>query len=273
MSEAVTAANLADKVAEQVNGRNQASEDQREARRKAVQPRINELVQQRDAEKAEREAAQAKATALEAEIAKIREDLDRVKSQPQVTIPENPKPERDKFASDEEYAEALADYRVQEKLNDRLRAEQEARAKSEFEALAETFKARAAAFRESTPDYEEVLSGATVNIPEHLYTAILESEAGPQLAYHYAKNPQDLRKLMSLRPVQQARELIALESRLNSTAKEPANVETPSEPAPPRRKAPPPPEPLKSAESPVKDPTKMSPSEFRAWRLAGGGKK
>lgn len=82
--------------------------------------------------------------------------------------------------------------------------------------------------------------------------ALLMSPNFPDLAYHLANNPKEAWRLAQTHPSQAIMELGTLAARL-STAPRVSNA-----PNPPRE--------LGSSESVSKDPTKMSMSEYRAWR-------
>jgi hypothetical protein len=101
---------------------------------------------------------------------------------------------------------------------------------------AEIAQERAAIYRERVqevieviPDFEKVISAANVPIRDEVADLIQESEKGPQLAYHLAKNPAQLRELNRMSPLSAAREIGRLEARLSlptpkTTTKAPAPV-------------------------------------------------
>lgn len=163
------------------------------------------------------------------------------------------KPTRDKFQSDEDFVEALADWKVEQKFS---AAEQ--RRKQE-EAVAPIKKA-VEDFAASVGDYHETMSEATdVPCNDQVAMFLRDPEIGPQLGYFLAKNPDVAENLVKLGPAALAKEISALEPRFLKTSPS-AKTATVS-------KAPPPPTPAgKVSAQSTKDPGEMSPAEYRAWR-------
>lgn len=186
---------------EKPEGAEQQQADKSEQPKKGgVQKRIDELT--RKAHEAEREAAfwreqAAKSQAPSADAAK---------------------PARDDFATDADYFEALADWKAEQKVSE-FRKQQQAEAlnKAEQNQTAtrfELYQERVAASLEAIPDYAEVVGASDVPAAPHVLESILDSDSGPQLAYHLAKNPELAEQLNAMTPVQAAREIGRLEARL-----------------------------------------------------------
>lgn len=116
--------------------------------------------------------------------------------------------------------------------------EKASRAQHEAQRKQSGFAQRVAA--SGITDYAEVVQAAQRGIanPE-LLTAILESEQGPQLAYHLAKNPADVDRINSLSPRSQLIELGKLEARFAQS--NPVQTQQPTGIS----KAPPPVQPLR----------------------------
>lgn len=165
-----------------------------------VQKRIDELT--RKAHEAEREAAFWREQA----------------SKSQAPSTDAAKPARDDFASDADYFEALADYKAEQKVSE-FRKQQQAEALNKAEQTQtatrfELYQERVAASLEALPDYAEVVGASDVPAAPHVLESILDSDSGPQLAYHLAKNPELAEQLNAMTPVQAAREIGRLEARL-----------------------------------------------------------
>ena len=62
------------------------------------------------------------------------------------------------------------------------------------------------------PDYAEVVGQSDVPAAPHVLESILDSDVGPQLAYHLAKHPDVAERLNAMTPVQAAREIGRLEA-------------------------------------------------------------
>lgn len=125
-------------------------------------------------------------------------------------------PERDNFASDEKYNEALieheAEKRAQAKLAQREAAERQ-------ERMATTFQERAEKVAERFEDFEAVVFNPATPISDSMAEFITESDIGPELAYHLGKHPRVAADIARMSPVKAARELVKLESELAAKPK------------------------------------------------------
>lgn len=102
-----------------------------------------------------------------------------------------------------------------------LRAEREkeaqTRREAEVEATRDALRKRIAETAKEIPDYEAVVSAADVQVPAHLAAFIQESEIGPKIGYHLAKNPEVLERLSKLSPIKAVAEIGKLEATLTTT--------------------------------------------------------
>lgn len=209
-----------------------------------VQKRIGELVRER--EDAKREAEYWRKQALE----------DKGKPEPKPQTEEKPKV--DQFQSYEEYLEALADWKAEQKFTEReKKREQETRqerASREFNELRSTFAQRAEQAAEKYEDFEEVAFSPDVPVSEAMVPAILSSEHGPDLMYYLGQNPKEAARIARLSPIAAARELGKLEAKLSEPpAKRPSKAPEPINPVGGRADA-------------GKDPSKMTDAEWMKWR-------
>jgi len=168
---------------------------------KGVQSRIDELTRAR--REAERQAAYWR------ELAEGKQE----QAQPE------PKPTQDRFASYDEYVEALTDWKaaqVAERVKKELAQTQAETANRQAQTAAtETWQQRQTEARKAIPDYDEVMgSAAEVYVAKHVEAALLDSARGPELAYHFAKNPQEVARINALSPIQAAMEIGRLEAGL-----------------------------------------------------------
>lgn len=225
-------------------GEQQAEKSEQQPKKTGVQKRIDELT--RKAHEAEREAAFWREQAA--------------KSQAPST--DATKPARDAFASDADYFEALADWKAEQKVSE-FRKQQQAEALNKAEQTQtatrfELYQERVSTALDAMPDYHEVVGGSDVPAEAHVLEAILDSEQGPQLAYHLAKHPDVAQRLNEMTPVQAAREIGRLEAQLAQP-----KTETP----PPRRttNAPPPINPVRGSNGQfTKSPDQMTDAEWYA---------
>lgn len=168
------------------------------------QYRERRLAEQR-AERAERELARAQA-----------------QSKPEVRD-ETQAPSRANFQTDQEYQDALIDYRVDQKLKAKESAGEIKRQEAHFEQIRSQASARIAAAIEAVPDFAEVTEAADVEVPPYIAGYMQESELFAELGYHFAKNPDVLERLSKLSPAKALVEVGKLETTLKPFTSEPAN--------------------------------------------------
>lgn len=180
----------------------QQTERDEKGRFKGVQPRIDELTRAR--REAEREAAYWKQVAQGTQSP--------AQAAPQRPVPEN-------FDKYDDYIDALTDWKAEQAVAKRLEADS-TRKVAETRAL--TFAERQTQARTVMPDYDEVVGGSDTPIANHVGEVILESDLGPQLAYHFAKNPDVLLRLNGMSPTAAAREIGRLEATLSAKPAAPA---------------------------------------------------
>ena len=202
---------------------------------KGVQKRIDKLTQQRY----EREA-------------RIRELEAQISENERKAQASQPAPDPSQFNTWEEYLDAEVEFRASKKIRD---IEQERTIQQKNAERLASFNDRAAAIRQANPDYDAVLQSAAVNVSHAVMETILESDDGPAVAYHLAKNPTELYRLNAMSERQQVLELGRISARLS------ANV--------PERKvtqAPPPAPAVKATGSGSKSVSDMTDKEYADFR-------
>jgi hypothetical protein len=233
-------------------------------------PLIEELVRTRH----ERNEARTESDQLRAELSELREQMQAAQAMP-APKEADPKPQRAQFVSDEDYQEALTDWKVDQKLAERQRDEQQARITAAQKQLSDNWNRRLEVAKTDLTDFDEVVGKSEVDLPNHIYVAVVESDIGPQIAYYLAQNPDEARLLKGMSPTAALRMLGKLEDRL-AAEKDPAPATKKEEPkpaaqaatvVPERSKAPAPIEPLSDASSPVEKPaSQMTYQEYKAKR-------
>lgn len=126
------------------------------------------------------------------------------------------KPIREHYATDEQYFEALSDYKVEQRLQQREILQQQ-------KALVENYNTRAQEFAKERPDFYDIIDDATdlIIAPETAYI-IQKSEQGPRIALYLAENPDEADRLNRLDATTRVYELGRLETKLNkSTSSQP----------------------------------------------------
>ncbi len=222
--------------------------DERGRFKPGVQERINELTRKRGEAERERDYWKQRAESTNAPPAEAAK-----------------KPVLDDFKSADEYVEALADWKAQEKVKEAFAQRDQEAAKRAEQAVQKTreqsWAERMEATRKTHTDIDEVIGSADVPITDAMREALLDSEKGPQLAYHLAKNPAEAARIAGLSATQAALALGRIEASLAAPA--PAQK--------PVSKAPAPMGALNTATaSGTKDPSTMSMDEYKAWRKTSG---
>jgi len=137
------------------------------------------------------------------------------------------KPTREMFEHDDQYFEALSDYKVEQRL-------QEREVLQEQRKLVDNYNTRAQEFAKERPDFFDIINDAADLIisPETAFI-IQKSEVGPRLALHLAENPDVADKLNRLDATSRVYELGKIEARLTTQPKAKAEVKrVSSAPAP-----------------------------------------
>lgn len=157
----------------------------------------------------EKQLAIKRADALERENNRLKEQLTPTK------VEEEKEPDRANFKDDKSYADAMIDYRVEQKLKER-EAKDHAKALEDHnrEMIAEAHS-RIDKAKELVPDWEEVVGATDTPVPDAIAGYMQESEMIAELGYFFGKNPQELEKLAKLSP---GKQLVAI-GKIESTLK------------------------------------------------------
>ncbi len=207
-----------------VDNSNQTAEQETEIQAEVVEGQENQEENNTEGEIVERrklsgnrrkiaklEKALAEKDALIAEFAKSK------------TPQDSQKPTIDDYQTYDDYVEALTEYKASEILSKR---DSEAAAKRENEELAtkqreveQSWEDKIDSLDENYDDFDEVMGKyQTTLFRNDLIQAVRESDLGPQVQYHLAKNPDLLNKLNSktISPFAIYKEIAKIESQLLS---------------------------------------------------------
>lgn len=143
------------------------------------------------------------------------------------------KPTVDQYDDYGEYVEALTDWKADQAVAKRMAADSDRKV---GEVRVQTFQERQTEFAKATPDYVEVMRNSTAPIAPHVIEAVQESDVGPELLYHFVKNPDVLDRINHMDERQANREMGRLEATLGtskaSAAPAPATKKVTQAPAP-----------------------------------------
>lgn len=188
--------------------------------KKSAKERIDELTAAR--REAEREAEYWRSKALQPPP----------QPQPTTPAPEAAPQDKEPDPADYEHGTLDAAFIRDHATYSARRAFQEERARERAEEAQKSantaWQAKVAAAVEKYPDFQAKLGdGSAWSCTTDMAAAIKESEVGPDLAYHLASNPGEARRIASLSPHSQVRELGKLEAQFTAAqAAQPAKVVT-----------------------------------------------
>lgn len=187
-----------------------------------------------DAQKSARVAAETETKLLREQIAKLE-----AQSKPNQAPVE---PQRDQFESLEDYLKAVAKHESAQLVQQEIKKDREERQAQENKGkvsaseakIAQQWQERETAFIAMTPDYSEVVQAyisEDVNaLSDMARRSILESDVGPQLLVHLAKNPDDAERIADLSPARQVAELGKLELKMPAVQRKTSAAPAPIKP-------------------------------------------
>lgn len=175
---------------------------------KGVGKRINELT--REKHEALRRAEYAE---------QLLQQQQRLQQQPAQAAKPEGRPTLESFDFDQEaYADALTDWKVEQKLAEREKVAEQTRAQKVAQEQVKSFKDREAAFAAAHPDYYDVAYTAPINYSEAMLEAIRESDEAPAIAYHLANHLDQAADIAAMTPFAAAKAIGRLEAQLAAPA-------------------------------------------------------
>ena len=142
----------------------------------------------------------------------------------QPVVPQAPvTPEQ--FASNEDYVEALAEQRAEQKLAEREQRKQQTEILDAYHDKEEEIRAK-------YDDFEQVAYNPNLPITTVMAQSIQASDIGPEVAYHLGANPKEAERISRLSPILQAKEIGRIEAQLaaNPPVKKTSNAPSPISP-------------------------------------------
>jgi hypothetical protein len=224
-----------------------------------LERRFSEITKQREAA---REEARRERETRESLEAKVR-DLE-AKFQPKAEPVAETEPLPEQFSDMYEYAKALTDYRVEQRLQEEKQKEVQAKAAAEHSKLIDAWGQRVKAAKAEMPDFDDMVNSTDVTVSNEVRDAIFESDVGPRILYHLAENPDFAVQLQGMTLTAALRAIGRLEAQYDKT-------ETQTKPVVGKSKAPAPINPIRSAAN-GRDVNLTSDGQFhgsyQAWRAA-----
>lgn len=222
---------------------NEAQDDKPE--KTFTQAELDKIVQ-REKARAERRAERSMGPLLE-KIGRLEQSINELRTKPKAEAADAAQaaPKRDDFDTYEDYVEAKAGFRALQVLKkeqeaQRKQAEETERNTKQERAVKEFEKATAArieAGRKAYADFDAVINEAfedgVIPAGSALHYALVEDDAGHELAYHLAKHPDDAERIAALPERAMLRELGKLSVKLGE--KKPSDKPAPMDPVGNRR--------------------------------------
>ena len=167
-----------------------ATEDRK--RNPKLEIRFEKITKQREEAREEARKEREQRESLEAKVKELES-----RSQPQkAESTEEPRPEQ--FTDMYEYAKALTDYKVDQRLGEEKQKVEQAKAEAQRQQVINTWAKRVESAKAEMPDFEAMVGSADVVVSNEVRDAIFESDVGPQVLYHLAENPDIAEKLQGM---------------------------------------------------------------------------
>ena len=131
-------------------------------------------------------------------------------------------PPADQFETPEAYAEALAEKRAQELIQQREAAKRQAEIMEQYHDKEEEVRGK-------YDDFDQVAYNPNLPITDVMAETIRASDVGPEVAYYLGSNPKEADRIARLSPFLQAKEIGKIEAKL---VENPPVKKTSSAPAP-----------------------------------------
>jgi len=140
-------------------------------------------------------------------LAKEQRKWERHQRQPAAPPPPQEIPPADQFESVDAYAQALAERKAQELVQQRDFERQQSE-------LLESYAEREESARDKYEDFERVVYNPNLRVTTVMAQTIQASDLGPDIAYYLGSNPKEADRIARLSPILQAKEIGKLEAKL-----------------------------------------------------------
>jgi hypothetical protein len=178
-------------------------EEEQKHGKKNAQERIQELVKSRQDAEANAESEKTRANLLEMKLNALEAQATPMEA--------TNRPQRASYANDDDFVDALTDWKADAAIAKRESQHAEARLKAEQAEVAQQWDSRQQKAITAIPDYAEVIGKSEVIVPPYVHQALLESEQGPEIAYYLALHPEEAKRIASMKPLAAIKRIAALE--------------------------------------------------------------
>lgn len=209
-----------------------------------------------------------------------RQDVETKLKKLEAQIPDTEKPVREDFESDVDYIEALTDWKVDAKFKVQqagtAQTTEEKQRQQSIEDVEQKIEEICDRGREKYEDYDKLVFDQDLQLTQEMSEIALMSDIAEDILYHLGSNPDASATISKLPVLKAAREIGKIETELLAKIPKP-NTATDGKPKPngsekpvvtqkKTTKAPAPISPIPAAGIIEKDPSQMSPKEYRRWR-------
>lgn len=258
-------------VADDKSEKDKTDEHQKDDKTPAsVQKRIDELTRLRRSAERDSSFKDKKIAALEEEVKKLKESSSAAA-----------KPVKEDFENEDEYIEALTDWKIDQKLSKQPPSEKkDDKIKEEINTRWDAIDQMFDAGGEKHEDFKDLVMNPTLQLTEAMVDLIIGTDNAEEVIYHLAKNADLSAKIAAMPLLQAAREIGKIEkevglqlSKLPTEKKEEKKEEKKVVPVEKKivSDAPDPITPVRTESRITVDPNTMSPKEYRKWRESQGG--
>ena len=185
------------------------------------------------------------AKTLREQLAKAEQERNELKAkyEPPQSMEIGAKPDPAKYTDLTVYSDDLEKWAANKARVEAAKENTERQAKAAQESALKNWNERQAAVQAEIPDYAAKIAASPIQVSNEMRDAILESEVGPKILYHFAEHPEVAEALGKLTVRKMLVEFGRLEASLGSAEK----PQTKSAPVAEVSKAPPPITPLKGS--------------------------
>jgi len=199
------------------------------------------------------------------ELAETKVKLERLQQVAQESQP----PKQEDYANYDDFLAAKTAHHSLAAIDNRQKRELEMEAErkaaeissiseQEQREMAQNWADQAGEARSKYTDFDTVVTAEDLSITPSMARVIASSDLGADIAYHLGTNKAEAARIAQMSDLEMARNLGAIEARLSMP-----KVKT-------QTTAPDPVTPVRPKATATKDPSKMTPKEYRAWRENGG---
>ena len=244
----------ADAEEEKIEAKAEPVKETEEARQsktpEAVQKRIDEITRKRREAERERDSEREKRLELEKKVQELEKQA-----------PATDRPLSENYETEQEYLEALTDWKIEQKLTKKQEVEtKESREQAELARAREIYvevDKKSAEGRKKYTDYDELVLNDKLKITDAMLETVLELGAPSEVLYYLGKHPDESAEIAGMSLIKATVALSKIDHKL--TTPTPRRTSSTPEPI----------SPVRSTGAVEVNPEKMSMKEFRAWRAQG----